>query len=356
MAIAWRSATRRGAAKRWPSRTASRRASSASSRAGASVAASVRRTRPRSARGDAAADREHGEPGDQQRRARERGDDQRRRERPPAPREHARNAGAGAGGADSPQRSSASACSSRRDRFADERERLAQVERRPQLGDGRLACAHHVARRRREQPGRQHRLARGRARAAQQLEETARAEEIEIVGVQVLGIAEALAARAPPGEARVEARDPVLVVADRVLARVGAAQHAIVRDDERDEAERGREQPARIEPLRAEGDAGEHDAQREHREPRLRDARRAAPRRGRIGAPRREAALVLGAHAASGSGAAPSDMAAESPELARRAHPTRRSAWPLRSLRSTGTGDRARPRAGLATRGRNDYP
>jgi len=163
-----------------------------------------------------------------------------------------------------------------RDRLADERERLAQVERRAQLSDRLLATAHFVARRRGQQPAGECRLARRGARAAQQFEETALAEQVEIVGVGMLGIAESLAAGAAASEVRIESRDGVFVVADRVLARVAPAQHAIVRDDQREEAEHGREQPARIESLRAERDPGEHDAEYEHGEARLRDARGAA--------------------------------------------------------------------------------
>ncbi len=178
------------------------------------------------------------------------------------------------------------------DGLPDQRERLAQVERRGELRDRVLAAADRVGVGGREQPRRECRLASRRSRAAEQIEEATAPEEVQVVGVRVFGIAEARAVGAVPGEGAVEPRHAVLVIADRALAGVAPAQHPIVGDDEADEAGDRQDQPARVESPGAEGDTRDDEGEREDGEPRLRDARRARPRRTRVVAPRREALLV----------------------------------------------------------------
>src|SRR5207248_601174 len=76
---------------------------------------------------------------------------------------------------------------------AQQRQLLAQVELWGQLRDRALAGADLVGAGRAPQPARECVLAGARARRAEQLEERARPEEVEVGGIGVVGVEEALA-------------------------------------------------------------------------------------------------------------------------------------------------------------------
>ncbi len=70
--------------------------------------------------------------------------------------------------------------------------RFAQVEGGHELPNGLLAQAHFVGRRRTKQPGGDRLLTGTRPRRRQQLEQAAASEQVEVVGVEMVGWPEAV--------------------------------------------------------------------------------------------------------------------------------------------------------------------
>jgi hypothetical protein len=91
--------------------------------------------------------------------------------------------------------------------FAGDSQVFAQVEPRAQLVDGLIAGANRLGRRRREEPARQRVLADVRARGAEEFEERAFAEQVEVGGVGVVGGEIAVARFPAPGPISIEAGD-----------------------------------------------------------------------------------------------------------------------------------------------------
>ena len=138
----------------------------------------------------------------------------------------------------------------------------------------------------RQQPAGEHGVARARARRDEQLEQPAGAEQIEVVGVEVLGIAEPLAALAAAPSTVSESREATLVKgrgARRAIARV---QHARVDEEQRDEGEDRERQPRHA--LRGRATATSADRGDEDRQPAPRQRGVPALRAGRVGSPRGE--------------------------------------------------------------------
>ena len=77
----------------------------------------------------------------------------------------------------------------------DDGDALAKIEVRSQRRDARLAFADDVDRRRLQQPAGQPLLAHRRAAERQQLEHAAGPEDVEIIGIRMIGVLETLAAR-----------------------------------------------------------------------------------------------------------------------------------------------------------------
>jgi hypothetical protein len=115
---------------------------------------------------------------------------------------------------------------------------FAQVERRAQLRDRLLPGSDRRGCRGFEQPAGERPLADARARRAEQLEERSLAEQVEVVGVGVVRIEEALAAAALPRPALLEPRQAGLVEGGRPLGLRAAPDQPVVdarRDDEGDD-------------------------------------------------------------------------------------------------------------------------
>ncbi len=110
---------------------------------------------------------------------------------------------------------------SRADVLSGEGEVLAQVEARAQLRDGPLPFAHLAHRGGAPQPARERLLPRTGARRADELEERAVAEEIQVGRVRVRVVLEAFAGLARPGPAVLDAREAALVESDRALGAGG---------------------------------------------------------------------------------------------------------------------------------------
>ncbi len=129
---------------------------------------------------------------------------------------------------------------------------LAQVEARRQYLHRRLPRAHGLDIGWRQQPGGQCALAHARSRLAQELVQRALAEEVEVVGIGMVGIVEAGSGASGPRPLPVEAHEPALIVRGASL-RPPAVPSDPFMDDKQGHEGRGRhhEPPCR-EPARAE--------------------------------------------------------------------------------------------------------
>ena len=103
---------------------------------------------------------------------------------------------------------------------------FAEVEAVAQLGDRLLALADRVDLGGREQPAREAVLAGRRARGAQELEQRAGSEQIEIDGIGMMLVEEARAGRSDPRPAILDAREAGLVVASRPRGERATLEHA----------------------------------------------------------------------------------------------------------------------------------
>jgi hypothetical protein len=133
---------------------------------------------------------------------------------------------------------------------------FAEVEHRPELGDGDLPRAHFVDRSAGRQPAGEGFLAGFGARAVQAFEQRRAAEQIEIARIWV-AVGEARAVAAGPHPAADQPVDPALVQAPRALGAIGPRKNFGVDDREDCERERRREKPPR-------GDAAPHRHDAEH--------------------------------------------------------------------------------------------
>ena len=123
------------------------------------------------------------------------------------------------------------------------REILAQIQPRRQLLHRCLPPEHHGHVGRRQQPGGQRLLPHDGAGAAQQLEERARAEEIQVGGVGMVRIEEARAGAPAAGCPAIKARQSALVERLSTLCPPSAPSHAAVHHHEYRERGRRRQQP-----------------------------------------------------------------------------------------------------------------
>ena len=102
--------------------------------------------------------------------------------------------------------------------------------------------------RRCQKPARQRFLARAGSRDGEQLEERRRSEQIEIVGVEMIRIAEALTVFTAAGPAILDARKAAVVERDRARRCVARPDDGVVLHDQRDERDDGKRRPPRSDP------------------------------------------------------------------------------------------------------------
>ena len=143
---------------------------------------------------------------------------------------------------------------------AGQRHALAQVERRGQLGDGLAAGVNLERRGGRRQPRRERFFAGARACDREQLEQRPAAEQVEVIGVQVVGVHEAVTRLARPRPPILDARSPALVEVNRPRSEIALANDGVVPLHEPPEGDdRGGEPPIRERPAPAEdGDEHQH--------------------------------------------------------------------------------------------------
>ena len=145
---------------------------------------------------------------------------------------------------------------------------LAQVELFAELGDGDLALADLGGRSRLAKPARQGLLTRRGLGATQSFEQRAAAEDVQVLGIRVGGVLEALAGVAAAREGAVEIGQAALVESHRPASLGPAAGCGVVGDDQpRKEGNRGAAPPGR-EYLGGEGQDGDQNAGAKHGEPR----------------------------------------------------------------------------------------
>ena len=172
----------------------------------------------------------------------------------------------GRSGAASPQAASPARIDAGAHVLAEHGEVLAQIQARRERGHRALAGAGLGRRGRVEEPRGEPLLAGTRARGADELEQRAAAEQIEIERVGVRGIRKPIAgvpgAREPP----VHAGERGLVERDGAPGTGARRQDAIVQDRERDERAEGREEPQGGEPVLRPGEPCDEGGGREQRQ------------------------------------------------------------------------------------------
>ena len=157
----------------------------------------------------------------------------------------------------------------RRHLLAEDGQVLSEIEVGRQRLHGLLPRAHRRGIRRSEEPGGQRVLAHARPRGAEQLEQRALAEEVEVAGVRMVGVAKARPGAAHARPLSIEAREPALVERDDPLGPSAAPADPRVNSEQGREGQGGRHQPPRRQPAGAEG------------QPPIRTATSASPRRAR---------------------------------------------------------------------------
>ena len=157
----------------------------------------------------------------------------------------------------------------RRHLLAEDGQVLPEIEARRQRLHGLLPRAHRRGIRRRQQPGGERLLAHARPRGAEQLEQRALAEEVEVAGIRMVGVAEARSGAAGARPLPVEAREPSPVVRGAPLGPETAPADPRVNDEQGRERRGGRHEPPRRQPAGAEGQP------RDQRRPPARRPRRA---------------------------------------------------------------------------------
>ena len=163
---------------------------------------------------------------------------------------------------------------------AEARQILAQIELRSKLRHGRLPRARLVESGRREQPGGERLLAHPRARRREQLEERALPEEVEVCGIEMRRIEEALARLSAAGPAILEAREAALVEGRRSLGSSALPDDVVVEQDQRDECDEGKQQPRRREAAGTVDEPENPDARGKDRKPKIRERSLAAEQGG----------------------------------------------------------------------------
>ncbi len=123
-----------------------------------------------------------------------------------------------------------------------QRQRFAQIEERSKLLDGLLPFGDLLRRGGRGQPASELRFAGARPGDRQQLEERAGAEQIEIVRVQVVVVAKAIAGRAGARPAVFDSGQASLVERNCPRGLVTLADHGLVPAQEDDEGDDRHEQ------------------------------------------------------------------------------------------------------------------
>jgi hypothetical protein len=150
---------------------------------------------------------------------------------------------------------------------AEQRQVFPQADPTPQLGDRRLTLANLVRWRGFQQPTGQRILARLGTRLAQQFEDRAYAEEIEIARMNVFAVSIALARLTGPRPGPVQSRQSSLMEDDATIRPFPSADHPIVHEQKRNEAP-GREQhPAPSDPASQKRKPQNAEGQQKDREP-----------------------------------------------------------------------------------------
>jgi len=135
------------------------------------------------------------------------------------------------------------AIDARPDVCAGQRHGLAQVERRCQLRDRVLPVVHFVQRGRLFEPFRQSLFTRTRTGDREQLEAGAPPEEVQVVGVQVMLVAEPLAWFTGADPAVLDPTEAEFVEADRTLSLIKRANDPGVAMQKHREEDDGRSKP-----------------------------------------------------------------------------------------------------------------
>jgi len=177
---------------------------------------------------------------------------------------------------------------------AEQRQVLAQIEARAQLVHCRLARADLVGRRGGEQPGGQRLLAGSRARGAQQLEQRAAPEQIQVVGVGMGGWAEALARLATAGPRVLQPIKAAPVERDRTLGALARGGRVPMPRHQDGEGREGDERPCGWRRSVTEPEPREHACDDHAAEPETADALLAADESRHRRTARGETTRVLG--------------------------------------------------------------
>ncbi len=145
-------------------------------------------------------------------------------------------------------------------------------ERAAKLGHRRLPRPDDLRRSRREQPTGQRILPHARAGTAEQFEDGALAEQVEVFAIGVKGVAVALAGFAGAHPAVLQAVQAALVEIRRAPGQGAAAQHAVVHRGEGDEEGNRRQHPPAGECPARERGPGKHRHGGRYREARVAQA------------------------------------------------------------------------------------
>ena len=133
----------------------------------------------------------------------------------------------------------------RRHLLAEDGQVLSEIEVGRQRLHGLLPRAHRRGIRGREQPGGERLLAHARPRGAEQLEQRALAEEVEVAGIGMVGIVKARPGAAGARPLPVEAREPAPVERDEPLGAEAPPADSRVNDEQGREGHGGRPEPPR---------------------------------------------------------------------------------------------------------------
>ena len=115
---------------------------------------------------------------------------------------------------------------------AEQRQFLAQVQQGRQFAHGDLPGANHVRRRRCQQPGRQHVFTAARSRSIDTLEQGRRPDDVEVRGVEVRVVEEAVTVFAARGPPVLEMSQATLVEVHGAFVSLPRACHGPVHEDQ----------------------------------------------------------------------------------------------------------------------------
>ena len=150
--------------------------------------------------------------------------------------------------------------------FPQYRQVFGEIKLRPQFSDRQLPLPDLIECRRREQPLRQCFLTHASARRRQQFEQTAPAEQIEVGGINMVRIVEALSGLSRARPLVSHPGQSLAIVGGSTLRQVESPQDLRMISRDRNEEQRGREQPGEREHLPAERHPGHgcgHNHQRQ---------------------------------------------------------------------------------------------